>query len=60
MKCLIVGNSHASMVQLALREGWTHPGLELDIIVIPGRTQPEMRVIEGRIYPAGNLKKHAQ
>jgi hypothetical protein len=44
------------MIQLALREGWAQPGLELDIIAIPGRVQPEMRVTEGRIYPASNLK----
>lgn len=56
MKCLILGNSHASVLQLALREGWSQPGLDLDIVVIPGRTQPEMRLAEGRIYPAGNLK----
>ena len=57
MKCLIVGNSHASTPQLALREGWSQPGLELDIIVIPGRVQPVMRVAEGRIYPTGNPKQ---
>lgn len=56
MKALVIGNSHASALQLALREGWSRPGLDIDILVIPGRRQPEMRRTGDLLFPSGNPK----
>lgn len=57
MKVLIIGNSHGSAAQMALRTGWSYPGLDIDIVVVPGRKQPQMRLDGHRIYPFGNLDK---
>lgn len=56
MNCLMIGNSHASALHRAIRDGWTHDGISIDVVVIPGRDQPKMKLDGDKILTRGNPK----
>ena len=56
MKICVFGNSHASTLQMALKDGWHVEDTTIDFAVISGGRGPYMKLEDDLVFPTRNIQ----